>query len=282
MIHHLPIAPGAYNNIKVYNPDINFFLNKIKNKEYFAFVRYQDSWWRSTRLVLNNFDKTCINNDMLIQAGEMWAKSWNFSNYKISPEAAYENLELICFPKNNLFISIKSMDQENSKIIEEISPQKEFLYAHCWRQMAENNTLDKLFIQNSHFNFIIIGPKYLYNFNKKLNLNKFWHVEISETNASFNVNETVKNVINIYNKISKKEETMILSLGGFAGNVIIKKLNDQIKKAYLIEMGRSLDAFYCRDNEFKSGPKFRWSNAWFGNDKNNLNTWTEWVKKYSI
>ena len=274
-MQYLPKAPGDYVDINVYNPDIEYFLKKFRNREYFAFVRYQDQWWTSTYCVLRpgqDYDPETI--------GDFFARHYNNTNYSITYDVAYENFLLLSQSRPNFYIGIKCMKEKFSKNIPLITQDREFLYAHCWRQMSTSGQIIKMFEEFSEENFIVVGPKYLSNLGKKLGLKHYHHVEISGTAASKHFNKTVAEVLDMYTKThNENKRTFILSVGGFFGNALVNKLYDKIDDAFIIEMGRSLDVFYCHDKSFRDLPKFWWSLQWFGR-KENMKAWTKWTKPF--
>lgn len=152
----LPSAPGSYVDISVYKPDLEYFLEKFRNNEHFAFARYQDQWWASVARALQQ----CQNYKPHV-VSEAFSKHYHNTNYKITSDVSLENFWLLSQSRPVFVIGVKCMEKKFSKHIPKLTQDTEFLYAHCWRQISRRGDIVKMFEEFKNENFIVIGPHYL-------------------------------------------------------------------------------------------------------------------------
>lgn len=272
--------------ITVYLPEIDFFLDKIKNNKYFSMIRFPDQWWKATGNAMKsmgvsyNIKSRIINDsDILNKFASHILIGGRSAPYTSSIKILRNNiLTMISNHDDNFYISVKADLKDRREIAKRFLYNDKFIYAHIWRKFATDNVIDRLFFDNNDIHFIIVGPFFYKNLSKKLSLDNISFIEISETEAHKNVNYTINSIISLREKILKKKVICLFSAGAVS-TYMISKLYNILPETYLIDMGRTLDAYYCHDKVLKNGPHWRWAGAWFGS-KDNMKDWTKWTLKY--
>ena len=283
--------PLAVNDVvKIYYPNLDFFLEKIKNLEYFSMIRFADWWWEGLLRAFNKIDPSFdimkdninLNNSLIKKIGQHFVDVGKNHPYNASLPIMIENVRItIGECPSNLFFTVKADELKRRYLVKKLTLNDEFLYAHSWRNFATTGEIHRLFEENSNYHFIMIGPFFYKNFGKKLSLNKFSFVEIDERNGCANVDATISKIINMRQAIKNQKVICLFSAGGMSP-YIITKLHKLLNNTFLIDVGRALDAYYCHDNVLINGPDWRWSGAWFGPlyPRKAKKEWTKWTLKY--
>ncbi|MDP2685281.1 MAG: hypothetical protein Q8P20_09690 [bacterium] len=273
--------------IKIHEPNIDFFLNKIKNSEYFSLTRHADWWWqrvlRAICKAIPLFDVTKDSINLTKQLKNKIASDISDASrnnaYSTSREVILENIEVtVKTHSDDLFFTVKAMNSERQHLVKLLTSKDEFLNAHSWRNFAGSGEIHRLFTENSDCHFIIIGPFYYENFGEKLSLDSFSFVEIHETRGCNKVGQTVNTISSLIKSIKDKKVICLFSAGSLS-SVMIARLHELSMQTFLIDVGRALDPYYCHDDVLLKGPEWRWPAAWFGRP-HNVKEWTNWTKAY--
>lgn len=285
--------------IKIYDPDLNFYLEKIKELEYFSMMRFADWWWNAISIALEQTvglnEDVKVDNRLINRMGERLLKAGRSDPYVSSLKVIKENMRTtIAEQPDNMFFSVKSGPphwplggcsvsvkemRRRRRLIKALTSKDEFLYAHAWRNFATTGEIHRLFEENPDYHFVIVGPFYYKNFGRKIGLKNFSLIEIHETHEHKYVDRTISKIVRHRNSIDSKKVVYLFSAGSVS-TYMISKLHNLVKNAFLIDVGRSLDAYYCHDSVLKKGPHWRWSGAWFGDQRGSLKKWTRWTRKY--
>ncbi len=271
--------------IKTYFPDIDFFLQKINSLEYFSMLRFADWWWEALFWALQKIPHSkngkVINNGIINAIAQTIVHNKRNHAYDISKKTILESVRITTRkPAQNMLFTVKAKRHSRRKVVKTLTKRDEFLYAHSWREYASTGEIHRLFEENPDYHFIMVGPFFYKNFGRKISLKNYHFVEISERSACHYADKTIRQVINVRNKIESDKVICLFSAGGISP-YLITKIHERINKTFLIDIGRALDIYYCHDHVLLKGPGWRWSKAWFGPPiPSKMAAFTRWTRKY--
>lgn len=279
----VPLFSGA--SLDVYNPNINYFINKIKKCEYISQIRFQIEYWNMIRSAMRLMgfpgtdmpnikidsiflDELAINminsfkNDFKVHRGRPW---------KFSQKVFRNHLSAITSVKSNNFIlaiSDKGVCYEDkvsksgrmwqSDLIKSFIPIGEVPFlSTVWRKWAQNGEIQNFIDIIKNKAVIIVGPSYYKNLGFKIGLTNYKYIEISLKEACLHVDRTKRQMISKHSEMIKNNNdvTFLLS-GGSAGAYLVYELHNKLKNTHLLELGRAMDVFFCYDDIRKTLPKW--------------------------
>ncbi|NJO18695.1 MAG: hypothetical protein HC877_24105 [Thioploca sp.] len=282
-IQKVPMFKGA--SLDFWNPThINYFINRIKNKESFSIIRFNLDAWTLFITAFNNmgfksWPKNNINNNFLKKLGVSTAKALevrnktNGMNYIITAENFEGILKMIVNPKpKNFHLSVSdrtyyygSYPIPNGKpwvanLIKQMCPPGEIPFnSLVWKTWAMNGQIHKLFTDLKEYEIVLIGPHYLSKLPNIVKNNKIKHIKIHETNASINIEKQIKKLISLHEKLQNGDKKIIyICEGGAPVNWLIYRLHGKLKNAYMLDVGRSLDIYFYNDPIRKKTPHWQW------------------------
>jgi len=283
-IQKVPIAKGS--GLMVYNPSIEYFIEKIAGRKYFSFVRFQVEFWCTARIALQfmgyrgwaypnsiditpEFIKTWSQN--MIRAWEekqSYKRPWVFKS-----EIFEEQLNMIVNPKPNNF-KLAVSDRAwffgkfppppgnwpwSPRMVKKMIPSGEIPFnAICWRRWGYFGEIQKFFNTFKDKRIVIVGPYYFDNFGEKLGLKNYTHIKISHTNASEYVYDYLEEIKKFHNSISPSDDVIYFFSGGSPGIWLIQQLHNKLHNAFMIDIGRAFDVYYFYDTIRKGDAAWKW------------------------
>jgi len=218
--------------LKQKRPNIDFFIKKIKNNEYFYYCKLNHAF----------FEATCLGYEIPKQRFET-----------LHSNILSQIIDIIKnFPKDNNFLfafSAKPYEgfkpPSDKKVIEflySILPRHKFLVydSLLFKKYCISGEIVKLFdiINLKKMKVILYGLDHLKNVNKNINFLNFEFRKI-------NIDVTKQKEALIYDIISKHESNSIyfFQLGEALSTWVIYNIYNNIKDSYFIDLGRSIDYF---------------------------------------
>lgn len=294
----LPVYEGCTNHI--YVPSINFFADKILNKEYFTYCKLSIEWWMllsdaikspTIRKYRHLSPSHGINKGLIPLIAKEMCNVWDIKQkinrqYKSDQKVIEDILRMSVSKKpKNFFLSITDrcnidhtyfpQPQRGPKYIVNLMysmlPKDEIpLHALPMRIWAITGEILEFIKKIQHKPIVIVGPEHLYNFGYKLNIPNFKFIKIHSSDAILHVHE-IKQEIEETHKLllQTNEDVTYFLIGGGAAMWLATKLHG-LPNANIIDIGRSFDVFYFYDEERKKYP-----NWMFGQWLNKRNT--KWI-----
>lgn len=306
----------------VIDTDIEFFINKIAQKEYFTYSRISVEWWMLLvgafkRLGYKNvesidaLDKDYIikNIDSIVDKMiEHWnerqssaggginakgARPWKF-NHKVFVDI----IKMIISPKKDNFLFAicerafykKDLPALNGNslldaVINNVLPAGETPYnALCFRRWGQNGHIRKLISSIDSKQVVLVGPYIYKDLGKRAGFKNYTHIEVDHSEGTFYVQKYYKQIIKLHNKLLRDEKDIIyLFTCGSVGLWLINELHGKLNKCFMLDMGRSLDAYLYYTRIKKIAPSWIWgqwldkNKPYWAKDLNN--TSGRWVKK---
>lgn len=278
--------------IKIYEPNITFYLEKIRTLDHFSMIRFPDQWWKAVGVALSKVMPSFDVNDARDIEG-FFASRHRFIDemaphlvsagtknpYVVSEPVMIENMKTaIRPPPANLYFTAKAGRPEWRQLIKAVTRRDTFLHAHSCINFATTGEIHQLFSVNLDYHFIVVAPFFYKNFGNKLALKNFSFVGIHETHGHKNIDRTIAQITAQRKSIKHKKVICLFSAGALS-TFMIAKLHRSLPDTFWIDVGRALDAYYCHDDVLLQGPQWRWSNGWFG-PQEELLEWTQWTLKY--
>jgi len=277
-------------------PKIKFFINNINKNRYFSIVKYSLEWWMmvhrgiimlgmsSDELTHSTFSSEEFIYNLSIKMKDKWEgqrgrRPWKFNIAVVCRllRALFED-----YPDNMLFSAsfgrrylpksgplINPSPVRTSTMYQSVKQitglsRKTFFNVLIWRVWSGNGDIHKLitFAKNREkLKVVIVGPYFFYNFGYKLGISNFQHIEIHYTDAVLHIEETKKAIIKNHKKLIRNgDDVLYLFVGGSVAMWLILELHGILEKAFMIDIGRALDAYYLYDDIRKITPKWQWGN----------------------
>jgi hypothetical protein len=232
--------------LKVYNPKINFFIDKLDRKEFFSFCKLNHAFWD----VAINHLKLKDNENYPAFLPQGWLA--------LHGRELLADLLLIVkdIPKTNIFLGVSNMGvpdleisknylfyytpiQEMAQFIKNQFPEDyKLYYGPIWKKYAIENSLLKFMKKISNYPMIVVGLKHLSGMKQKLKIDKFYHV-VLDYKATLIRESILKEIINIRSKI-KEPVVILFQAGESVSTWLIYHLRNQ-KNTFLLDMGRAID-----------------------------------------
>ena len=261
---------------KVFVPEIDFFVKKIQNGQYFSIIKYSIEYWMMVAKAFNNLGISPRqmssyflepNNNIGKIAQEM-CKIWELKQranrpWKSDVNVVHKTLMGLkqTYPDNlmfglslfNLYIPINHDKAGVRDVVINLmsATKKEAYWTYCWREWAYNGKINTLITAaNSvpNLKIVIVGSHYFKNFGQKLGLHNFDHIEIHPHNAALYVKDTKKEILNRHSKYIKENNNVLyLLVGGSIAMCLILELHNLLSSAFMIDIGRALDVYYYYD-----------------------------------
>jgi hypothetical protein len=273
--------------ISVYNLNLQFFNEKIDHNDYFFTIRQQHGFWdiivqliqsfieNSNGLALdwqaawNVFCNIDIQNDdnLLLLANIMQN---NCGDWKVKQNILYELLQIVTneLPDNIIYCvsdeayyfapfpthswNDKGFDKRHC-VMEKFLLKKECCNAMIWRKAAMSGELNSFFRKYADHRIVLIGPAYFYDFNKRVGLNCYQHISIPLHGAYAEAEKIVANILDV-----QSDNTIYLLVAGGVAGWISFELQKNIKKAFVIDIGRALDVYYSEMASFMGWKWLEW------------------------
>ena len=243
----------ANSNVKVFLPSIEYFIEKIKNKEHFIFVKVNHGWWEAAvdvtekninlksyidLIIKSRLNKlkhpwyTKVKYNILYKQNLIWVNI--LKNYDKYPE----NLFVGVSPTNGIGYDLGAKQLKSLKLIESWSnDNKPFYHGGLFRHYAIMGELDNLIsvINKKKINVHFIGPSYCKQY--KSLFSSFNFIEIPKYNGANKINQILKNL-----KDNANEGDIVLASFGDSESLLIDLCFD--KKLTYIGIGRSFDYLF--------------------------------------
>lgn len=210
-------------------PKINFFLNKIKNNEFFCFCKLNHAFWDA----LTNFQHW---NDVYTKLHGNNCLNEVVSVVQILPAEVMVGVEYKPFIFKNYYENEKN---NKMKIFEIFGNRKSLFYGGIWKYYTTIKKMEIIFdcINENNMTVILCGlehTKFLY----KIFL-KFQHFKLNLNSYDYKEN-VLKDLLEKINNVEGKK-IVLLQAGDLFSTWLISKLSEH--KIICIDMGRSLDFF---------------------------------------
>lgn len=272
----------AGSKLNVYNPSLDYFINRIKEKNYFSFIRFQIEYWRQMRIAFQyigypgwgavSLNKNAeLYNKIGFKMIEAWEKEQSYGRpWKFDSKIFEDHAKIILNPKPlNFYLGISDrawyFDQwpppPHSEwsgwfdpFLYSILPKEETQWnSLVWRRWGHSGKIQEFFKKLQNKTFCIVGPYYYNNFADKLQLPNAHFIEIDYLEASLKIKETYNKIIKQHEILLKTNDDVIyIIVGGAPGAWLVINLHDKLKNAFLIEVGRALDPYYYYDSFMKN------------------------------
>lgn len=281
--------------VQMYYPEPEFFIEKIKNKESFYFIRFQIEWWLILRFglwAMGYKDKPVPRHlfkdkQFLKRWGKEVVRAWDTKRkgkkrkYKFDPNVFADLIEISVSPKPKDFyfaysdrafskhLPPKAWDHRwkwTSEFFQQLFPPGEINYCSLiFRNWAQSGKIHKIMESVKNENVLIIGPYYYKNFANKLGFKNAKYIEIHHTHATINIDKKLKEIRRKRQEWFGDEYVFGLVVGGAAGAWLIRNMYG-MKNTSFIEFGRALDVYYYYDKVYKQIPQWIWG-TWMENHK---------------
>ncbi|MDP2685273.1 MAG: hypothetical protein Q8P20_09650 [bacterium] len=291
----MPMSEGS--NYNVYVPSIDFYANKILNKDFFSYVKLSIEWWM---LVIKGLPRCGIKLAEMARKKEQFInklshemiRAWEVQQrgarkYHCSADIVARIIRMSISPKPlNFFLGVTDRCNVNHvtfplpargknlvPIIRATLPQGEIpIHALPFRIWAVTGEINEFINKIRHKNIVIVGPSHLANFGDKLNIKNFHFVEIHSYNAALHVAKTKAQIKKLHSTfMSGHDDVTYFFIGGSVAMWLITELHGELDNANLIDIGRAFDVYYFYDLAMKQYP-----NWMFGQWLNRRNT--AWIK----
>jgi hypothetical protein len=260
-----PKLNSNYGNLRVALPPINFWIDKIKNKKHFHFVKVNHGFFdhltraielkhiKGIKLSSAQFPKDPIEAaNLMYQIPHRYHESVPLSVYEKAVEALYDDLRNR--DNRNVFVGVSDSNgiawakkrgrkgfrktyNALMSIIKETD--RPYLHGGLFRQYTVANELGPFIkeLNKPENNVIIVGPDYCKGYQK--GLGKFHHVEIPHTNALNEIEQIVKKC---YDKVDPNKHNIILASCALISFILGKRFRSKDKCHHTyIDVGRSFD-----------------------------------------
>jgi len=208
--------------MKLIKHEVDFYLNKLKEGEFFSFSRWGDGEWlcatgssgmNCDRHIYFDELKRGLNNALINDKG-YYKAIWDFEHGQIK-----RVLNIILTHVNQLDVKTDWVD------------------AGIWENLVLVGGIEKLKEQLENMNFIMISN----NDKRRINLKYVDFIEIPKINC-FLEKERIKN--DILEMVNKYDKPVFGLSASMATNVIIDELYDEIgNKCWMIDFGSIWDPF---------------------------------------
>ena len=253
-------------SIKVALPSVDFWINKIKNKEHFHFVKcnhglydhLHSSYAKENSIRPIPFPKNSEEAvPILFKRIDKWNKNVKYDIYKKSIDALYTDLRNR--ENKNLFVGISDSNgfawiikrnktghasTFNTMCTMIDKNSRPYIHGGIIRQYTVKEEINNLFkeFEKEENNVIIVGPKYCENY--KCKIKNFKMVTIPHINALNNFEEIVNS---INKKIDKSKHNIILASCAVMSFLLSQRFrnNNQCYHTF-IDVGRAFD-HYLKD-----------------------------------
>lgn len=271
--------------LQIYNPNINWYIDKINNNKYFSLIRFQSEWWMILKkglkkLGLDNLPPRNIfkKEDFIQKWGQAVADAWQFNQrgnrkHELNADVLTDHIRTIIFPKpKNFYLSVS--DRANyynanwppagpqgswgwiDKFIQDLLPQGEIPFnSIIFRRAVMDGSFKKLVNNIRNKKIVFVGPPYYHDIANRAKLQNLTYVKIDLFKATFHVKETLEILEENY-----KSDTLYIFCGGCAGAWLIEEMHKKHNDSWFIEFGRAWDAFYYFDKKVAPEIGVRWMN----------------------
>jgi len=269
-------------NLKIYALNVNEIIKNINNEKTFTFSKISiEFWmmaWRAFAQMgtdIKKLDSKQLKNKKFISLLaknmiDVWnVKMKNGRPWKGSNLVFERILQMIMeeqLPNFMLGINEPLGKRKQDRYLY-LNPQanlflQKFLHnqtiihdSNCWKYWAHDGTID-LFMKNlSNKNVTIIGPSHLKDFNEKVKIKKFNHIQIHDREAALHTIVYSKEIIKQH---SSDDYKVYLIQGGSAAMDLCILLHDKMQNCCIIDIGRAIDVYYYYDPIRKKYPKWYW------------------------
>ena len=265
---------GIESDITMYDPPLEFWLNKIRNKEYFAFCKQLHGFWDGfcaaykhdrtlggmwnfkthdkyiERLAASmaNYKKkkTPWNYNPLIYEGvikmmlNLNSKPNNFF-FGVSDNSFYRREEKVKHVNwvDRRQVRRKRRDmftrKQRQEVMSLLLPEDYIPFdGTCWKSYVWYREITPFFELIKDMPVVLIGPPYFNDFHEKANLNHYDFREIDYSHASFKAEEILGQTIVNHRKRYRNEPVMYLIVAGSMGSWLVNELHPIIGKQSFI------------------------------------------------
>jgi len=113
-----------------------------------------------------------------------------------------------------------------------------------WRRFAFHNKLKDFFLKYKKRKIVIVGPNYYTEFDKLFNLEKYSHIKIDITKASWQAYTLANQIFDEHFHHLKTHESVIYFISaGTLGTWLTLKLHN-LPNSFILDVGRALQYFY--------------------------------------
>jgi len=279
MLVKTPLFEGA--SLEIYRPDIDYFIDKIKNCEYISQIRFQIEYWNMIRSAMRimgypgkEMPKVKVDNKFLDKLSHSMMRA--FENdyhvgrgrpWKFSQEVFRGHLSAITSPKPEGFILAvadrgvyyddgvpETGHAWQSDLIKTLIPNGEVPFlSTVWRKWSQSGEIQKFIDVIKDKAVVVVGPYYYKDLAEKIGLTNHRYIEIHYKEACLHVKKTKQRMIVAYNEMLRENDDVVfLMSGGSAGAWLAYELHTRFEKAHILELGRAMDVFFCYDYDIRS------------------------------
>jgi len=283
------VSMGINSDILVYNPEIDFFMDRIDEKFYFSYTRQLHGFWDGIIGALHNnpelrdinlsktyikllakeitkfkeeeqgfFYEDFIYKDVLnmVISIDRWPKNFLLG---VNDLGFYQETQSPVVIKNKSYDiwdthmykpgrigpqSIKAYELRQI-LIQKFLPKDHIPFeGMLWRRFAFHNKLKDFFLKYKKRKIVIVGPNYYTDFRKLFNLEKYSHVEIDISKASWQAYTLANRIFDEHFHHLKTNDSVIYFISaGTLGTWLTLKLHN-LPNSFILDVGRALEYFY--------------------------------------
>ena len=263
--------------IKQKSPNVDFFVNKIKNNEYFYYCKLNHAF----------FEATCLGDEGQKQRFQILHSDLHFQIIDIIKNFPKDKNFLFAFSVKP-YESFKSNSyQQVLEFLYSILPKHKFIVydSLLFKQYCISGEITRLFdiIKLKNMKVILYGLDQLKKVNENINFSKFEFRKI-------NIDATKEKEILINDLILRHESNSIyfFQLGEALSTWVIYNIHNKIKDSFFIDLGRSIDYFVdIKEMKFSQEDENIYRNLSL--NKLNLNDHffdcfsnKNWIKKWNV
>ena len=279
-----PLFAGS--NLDVYWPDIDYFIQKINNKEYVSQMRFQIEYWNMIRSAMRLMGypgkeipiNLTVDKGFLDKLSRYMIKAFNKDvsvshrrPWKFSREVFRTHLEAITTSKpEGLILGVADRaiyygdstapngNKWQADLIKKLLPNGETPFVSTvWRKWAQSGEIQKFVDVIKNKPVVVVGPFYYKNLAHKIGLTNHRYIQIDLMEACLHVNKTMQQMSATYSEMVREHgEVIFIMSGGSAGAYLSYKFHDKFKKAHMFELGRALDVYFYYDKIRRQQPKW--------------------------
>jgi len=295
-----------YTNIPAYIPEIDYFLNKVKNDEVFHFMRMNHGFIDSFKLTYKNWHKLqphleekkyneiagYISN--IYKAKNLGLGNWHeysdkqreFISNLIEMVFEYERLPKSVHIGISLGVGLGTFwgiwpkghptQKHRTKFAEILTnvTKQTYYYAGIMKHYTIKGEWNRMFklLNEKDFNVVFLGPDTFGGFDKIFNINNFNFIEIPRVGAIDKIEEYIDNIKEIDTNSDKP--TMVFTQ---IGHILSAKITKELigTDIYSFDIGRSFDILM--KDKFKNGTLAY--KCWTGLDQRGLNHYVDTIRK---
>jgi len=262
MTEKLPrVILHADNPFKVYFPPISYYCERLKKLNYFHFIKLNERYWQQLngdQWFTQQTVKAC-GGDQILYDIENYLKYFDIHSEVViiavshlGPPQLWANPEAASRIGHRSFDPIESINRIRKTVPPGYIPH----FALNWKIYTLRNEIIELYNTMKDYHIVTVGFEHLKEVKHTLGFNFHSHINLThDTVNTVKKREMLGEHILSHYKSEQNGKPLVylLQAGEIISAWLIARLTDKIQKAFLIDIGRAIDAFtpnrhYAQDN----------------------------------